>query len=73
MAVMPLWRGRGVGAAIMRCLIEAARQGGLDEVFLHAQSRVVEFYARFGFEVEGEEFDEAGIPHRYMRRRLADD
>jgi predicted GNAT family N-acyltransferase len=73
MAVMPLWRGRGVGAAIMRCLIETARREGLDEVFLHAQSRVVEFYARFGFEVEGEEFEEAGIPHRYMRRRLADD
>jgi predicted GNAT family N-acyltransferase len=73
MAVMPPWRGRGVGAEIMRCLIDAARQGGLEEVFLHAQSQVVGFYAGFGFEVEGEEFQEAGIPHRFMRRRLADD
>lgn len=73
MAVMPLWRSRGVGAAILQCLIESARQGGLEEVYLHAQSRVLEFYARFGFEAEGEEFDEAGIPHRLMRLQLADD
>ena len=73
MAVMPSWRGRGVGAAIMECLIEAARQGSLDEVYLHAQTRVVDFYARFGFVAEGEEFEEADIPHRLMRRRLAND
>lgn len=73
MAVMPPWRDRGVGAAILHCLLEAARQGGLDEVYLHAQSRVVGFYAGFGFKVEGEEFDEAGIPHRFMRQRLAKD
>lgn len=73
MAVMAPWRAQGVGAEIMRCLIDAARQGGLDEIYLHAQSRVVDFYTRFGFEVEGEEFEEAGIPHRFMRRRLADD
>ncbi len=55
----------------MQCLIDAARQGGLDEVYLHAQTRVVGFYERFGFAAEGDEFDEAGIPHRLMRRRLA--
>jgi predicted GNAT family N-acyltransferase len=71
MAVMPPWRGRGVGAALMQCLIDAARQEGLDEVYLHAQTRVVGFYERFGFVPEGDEFDEAGIPHRLMRRRLA--
>ena len=73
MAVMPPWRDRGVGAAILQCLLEAARQGGLEEVYLHAQSRVVGFYAGFGFEAEGEEFDEAGIPHRLMRQTLAKD
>ena len=56
---------------LLRCLIAAARQGGLDEVYLHAQTRVVGFYENFGFVPEGDEFDEAGIPHRLMRRRLA--
>ena len=73
MAVMRSWRGQGVGAAIMECLIEAARQANLDEVYLHAQTHVVGFYARFGFAPEGEEFEEADIPHRLMRRRLAND
>lgn len=73
MAVMPPWRGRGVGTSIMNCLIDAAGEVGLEEVYLHAQTRVIGFYAGFGFAVEGEEFEEAGIPHRLMRRRLAED
>jgi predicted GNAT family N-acyltransferase len=73
MAVMPPWRGRGVGASIVNCLIDAAGEVGLEEVYLHAQTQVIGFYAGFGFEVEGEEFEEAGIPHRLMRRRLAKD
>jgi predicted GNAT family N-acyltransferase len=67
MAVLSGWRGHGVGAAILRCLIEAAAQRGLVSVYLHAQVAVLGFYARFGFVAEGEEFDEAGIAHRLMQ------
>lgn len=69
MAVLRPWRGIGVGSAILRALIEAASEFGIDEVYLHAQNRAVRFYDRFGFEPEGDEFMEAGIPHRLMRRR----
>jgi predicted GNAT family N-acyltransferase len=30
----------------------------------------VPFYERLGFRAQGEEFLDAGIPHRYMYRRL---
>ncbi len=70
MAVLREWRGAGVGAALLRCLMDAARERGLEEVFLHAQTRVLGFYERFGFVAEGAEFEEAGIPHRAMRCRL---
>lgn len=70
MAVLRPWRGIGVGSALLARLVEAAAGRGIDEVYLHAQSRVVGFYARFGFEVEGAEFIEADIPHRLMRRGL---
>ncbi len=73
MAVLRPWRGIGVGSALLRGLIEAASAQGIDEVYLHAQDRAVEFYDRFGFETEGDEFMEAGIPHRLMRRRLRTD
>lgn len=70
MAVLPEWRGQGVGAAILRRLLEEATGRGLESVYLHAQVQVLGFYSRFGFVAEGEEFEEAGIPHRLMRLRL---
>lgn len=70
MAVLAGWRGRGVGAAILRCLLEDATRRGLREIHLHAQVQVVEFYGRLGFVAEGPEFEEAGIAHRLMRLQL---
>ena len=69
-AVLPQHRGTGVGGAIVRHLVDRARGLGLGEVYLHAQSAAVVFYERLGFRAEGPEFDEAGIPHRRMRRRV---
>lgn len=71
MAVLPAWRGRGVGAMILQRLLAAARDQGLASVYLHGQVPVLGFYGRFGFVAEGEEFEEAGIPHRLMRLSLA--
>jgi predicted GNAT family N-acyltransferase len=39
-------------------------------VVLNAQTHALGFYRGHGFVEEGEEFMEAGIPHRTMRRRL---
>jgi predicted GNAT family N-acyltransferase len=70
MAVLADWRGRGVGAALLQALLDLARERGHDAVELHAQSHAVPFYERFGFEAFGERFDECGIEHVAMRRRL---
>lgn len=70
MAVLKPWRGAGVGAALLRFLVDAARQRGLRGCHMNAQSYAVPFYTRYGFEVEGDEFLEAGIPHRVMRMRF---
>lgn len=67
MAVLAGWRGRGVGAAMLRALVREARQRGWHEVVLHAQVPVVDFYARHGFAAEGPRFMEAGIEHQAMR------
>ena len=71
MAVRASLRGRGVGGAILATLVEEARRRGMAEVYLHAQRHARDFYARQGFEDEGEPFDEAGIAHIGMRRRLS--
>lgn len=70
MAVARKWRRRGVGAAILRCLLDLARKEGCTVVRLHAQTHAIPFYAKYGFEAVGEEFDEAGIAHRAMELAL---
>lgn len=70
MAVVRDWRGRGVGTALLRTLVEHARARGLPELSLHAQRDAVPFYERHGFTTTGAEFEEAGIPHVRMRRGL---
>jgi predicted GNAT family N-acyltransferase len=70
MAVLPAWRGRGVGAAVLEALIARAAARGIRRAVLNAQTHARGFYARFGFTQIGGEFMEAGIPHVTMERRL---
>lgn len=72
MAVLPDWRGRGVGSALLLMLIELAAAHGLDEVYLNAQTAAATFYYRHGFIATGEEFETAGIPHIRMSRFTTD-
>lgn len=70
MAVLAPWRRRGVGSQMLALLLDHARAAGLREVWCHAQLSAASFYSAHGFEPEGEVFEEAGIPHRRMRRSL---
>ena len=70
MAVVKDWRGRGVGAVILRSLVELARKDGCSMVRLNAQTHALDFYAREGFAAVGGVFEEAGIPHRAMELTL---
>jgi predicted GNAT family N-acyltransferase len=66
LAVVDSHRGYGVGAKLLRWLIEEAARRGLKTVHLHAQTHALPFYERFGFIAEGAVFDEVGIPHQLM-------
>ena len=70
MAVLRECRGTGVGSRLLESLVEAARQRGDREVVLSAQVHAMPFYARHGFVPSGSVYQEAGIPHRDMRRAL---
>lgn len=71
MAVLPLWRNRGVGSALLREMLDIARGPGRPAPFLNAQTSALRFYLRMGFEPVGEQFEEAGIPHRKMTLSFA--
>lgn len=70
MAVLREWRGRGVGGVILDFLMEYARRRGDQTLHLNAQTHAVGFYQRHGFVAHGDEFPDAGIPHRQMTRRI---
>lgn len=68
MAVLSEWRGQGLGRRILDRVIAVARARGNRELLLAAQLHAIPFYERLGFEAFGDEFQDAGIPHRMMRR-----
>ncbi|MES9950764.1 MAG: GNAT family N-acetyltransferase [Candidatus Thiodiazotropha sp.] len=73
MAVVPEWRNRGIGTALLLNLIQHADSIGLQTLFLHAQSSAEPFYAKAGFTASGEPFIEAGIEHQMMLLSLNKD
>jgi len=66
MAVLRSARGAGVGGAILKALMDQARERGDDKVVLSAQTHAAEFYLAHGFAMAGDVFYEAGIPHIEM-------
>ncbi|GHF62679.1 ElaA protein [Amycolatopsis bartoniae] len=60
-------RGQGLAARLMTEALEVV--GDIDSV-LDAQTYAKGFYAKFGYVPEGEEFEEDGIPHITMWRRV---
>jgi ElaA protein len=62
-------RSRGVASRLMQEALErCAELDPFAPVVLDAQSHLARWYARFGFNIAGEEFEEDGIPHVPMRR-----
>ena len=70
MAVHADVRRQGIGGQVLRFLETAAAAEGAVEVTLHAQRYVSAFYLAHGYVEEGEPFEEAGIEHIMMRKRL---
>ena len=71
MAVRADVRRQGVGGRVLRFLEAEAAKAAATEVTLHAQRYVSAFYFAHGYTEEGEPFEEAGIEHIMMRKRLA--
>lgn len=71
-AVLKEGRGLGLGQRLVETAVETARQRGDSHLELAAQLHALPFYQRLGFIAYGEEFLDAGIPHRTMSLYLGD-
>jgi predicted GNAT family N-acyltransferase len=70
MAVLKSHRKDGVGSALLSALEGEARRQGRSGIVLHSQLYAQGFYERHGYHCEGAPFDEAGIQHITMKKRL---
>ncbi len=71
MAVMPEWRGKGIGAALSRACLDHVRQPGVQCVWCNARAHARGFYERLGFKATTDMFEIEGIGPHYQMRRYA--
>ncbi len=72
MAVLAAHRRLRVGSLILGALEAEARRQRLAGIVLHAQLHAREFYSNAGYVATGPIFEEAGMPHVRMLKRLSD-
>jgi predicted GNAT family N-acyltransferase len=70
LAVLKVARGTGLGQQLVRAIEERAAKRSLRLIALSAQTPAIPFYERLGYTAHGPEFDDAGLPHRWMTRPL---
>ena len=63
-------QGKGIGKDLVKFAEALMWAECGDEIFLHAREPVIPFYEALGYERVGEIFEEVGIPHLKMRKRL---
>ncbi|KAL0228006.1 hypothetical protein RCL1_004149 [Eukaryota sp. TZLM3-RCL] len=56
----------GFGSQILLFCLNYAKENSFSHVFLHGRHHATGFYKKFGFEVEGDSFEEVGIKHFKM-------
>ena len=64
-AVLPEFRGKGVGAYLVKAVL-ADIPANAGKVYLNSQLSAMDFYVPFGFRPVGDQFEEAGIMHQQM-------
>lgn len=63
-------RKTGAGVAVMNKIEEYAKSQGISTLKLNAQTHAIPFYSRLGYETVSEEFMDAGIPHKTMKKSI---
>lgn len=70
MAVLREYRRRGAGGLVLATLEREAVARGVPEIRLSAQVTARPFYEHHGYTAVGDVYDEVGIPHIAMVKRL---
>jgi len=68
-AVLKDFRGQGVGRALIAEALSDLPESA-NYIYLNAQLDAMSLYAKFGFIAEGDQFEEAGIQHFKMVKKV---
>jgi ribosomal protein S18 acetylase RimI-like enzyme len=69
-AVLSEFQSKGVGKKMVEAFEQLSKSKGLNSIVLHARETAISFYKNLGYYVEGERFEEVGIPHWKMSKLL---
>ncbi len=70
MAVLQDHRGSGTGSKLLVALEDQARKNQVAGITLHAQLTSIDFYKKHDYQPVGAAFEEAGMPHLEMHKKL---
>jgi predicted GNAT family N-acyltransferase len=68
--VLETLRSKNIGSKMMRFCEKLAIERNFEVMYCHARDSAVNFYSKNHYEKEGDYFDEDGIPHLKMRKKL---
>lgn len=71
MAVSDEYRGLGLGRRLMLEVEQFLLREGAERIVLNARATAEGFYRKLGYSSSGKNFDEVGIPHIKMQKKLA--
>jgi predicted GNAT family N-acyltransferase len=69
-AVVKEWRGKNIGARMLKSAEDTIRRDGGTSIVLSAQVRVVEFYEKQGYKKQGVVYLDEECPHIWMKKNL---
>ena len=70
-AIRSSFQNKGIGSLMMTFCEDYAREKGYGSVYCHARGTAIPFYLKNQDALEGNPFEEDGIPHHKMRKILA--
>lgn len=68
MAVDDFTQRKGLGSEMLLFAEQTALKNDYRYVYLHARKIAMGFYKKHGYKIEGDEFEEVGIPHFEMMK-----
>jgi len=64
------YQGQGLGRDLYLYCENSLKKQGVKEIYCHARKSAIRFYEKMNFEIVSEEFEEVGLPHVKMKKRL---